>query len=55
MQMTSTTQTPLDFPTRYGLVALAIVQGYALYFLHIAVEKELWLATELPCLRVYTP
>lgn len=36
----------LDKATRYGLIALALVQGYALYFLQLAIEKKVWPATE---------
>lgn len=51
--MTTTTETQLDSATRYGLVALAITQGYALYFLHLAVENTFWPVTELPWLKAF--
>src|SRR5690606_8351698 len=52
-KMTTTTETQLDSATRYGLVALAITQGYALYFLHLAVENTFWPVTELPWLKAF--
>ena len=51
--MTRTTEIHLDSATRYGLVALAITQGYALYFLHLAVENTVWPVTELPWLKAF--
>ncbi|QJD58035.1 DUF4153 domain-containing protein [Pseudomonas sp. gcc21] len=49
--MATTAETHLDTGTRYGLIALAIAQGYALYFLHLAIEDEFWPVTELPWLK----
>lgn len=37
----------LDRHTRYGLVVLAVAQGYALYFLHLALKESFWPATDL--------
>ncbi|MDX1757745.1 MAG: DUF4153 domain-containing protein [Marinobacter sp.] len=31
---------------RYGLIVLALIQGFALYFLHLAVDHEHWPATD---------
>ncbi len=31
---------------RYGLILLALCQGFALYFLHLAVDHEVWPATD---------
>lgn len=40
----------LDRSTRYGLIILAVLQGYALTFLHLALEEEFWPATVQPWL-----
>ena len=45
----------LDRTTQYGLIILAVIQGYALYFLHLSLDKEVWPATDLPWLKaLYT-
>jgi len=45
----------LDKATQYGLIVMAVVQGYALYFLHLSLDKEVWPATDLPWLKaLYT-
>lgn len=36
----------LDQNSRYGLIILALIQGFALYFLHLAVDNEVWPATD---------
>lgn len=41
---------PLDRATRYGLIFLAVMQGYALTFLHLALEGSFWPATDQPWL-----
>lgn len=44
--MIPTITSKLDSVSRYGLIILAVIQGYALYFLHLAVDNELWPATD---------
>jgi drug/metabolite transporter (DMT)-like permease len=45
--MTNHNPGSLDRPTRYGLIVLAVAQGYALYFLHLAFKESFWPATDL--------
>lgn len=47
--MTETSRTVahrLDQTSRYGLIILALIQGFALYFLHLAADNEVWPATD---------
>lgn len=45
----------LDRATSLALIILAVIQGYALYALHLAVDHEHWLATDLRWLKsLYT-
>lgn len=54
-EMTLAAETHLDPASRYGLIALAIVQGYALYFLHLALDQTVWPATDVSWLKaLYT-
>lgn len=43
----------LDSSTRYGLITLALVQGYALYFLHLSITEEAWPATDMRWLKAF--
>lgn len=36
----------LDTVSRYGLIILAVVQGFALYLLHLSIDHEVWPATD---------
>lgn len=38
--------TRLDTVSRYGLIILAVVQGFALYLLHLSIDHEAWPATD---------
>lgn len=45
----------LDRTTSLGLIILAVIQGYALYALHLAIDHELWLAADQRWLKaLYT-
>ena len=53
--MDNTHSTPLDRTTHYGLIILAVAQGYALYFLHLALSENVWPSTDLRWLKaLYT-
>jgi len=39
-------QSRLDTVSRYGLIVLAVVQGFALYLLHLSIDHEAWPATD---------
>lgn len=45
----------LDTFTHYGLIILAVVQGYTLYALHLSIDNAFWPATDLRWLKaLYT-
>lgn len=45
----------LDRATSLGLIIIAVIQGYALYALHLAIEHDHWLATDARWLKaLYT-
>ncbi|MDX1459343.1 MAG: DUF4153 domain-containing protein [Marinobacter sp.] len=44
--MSAATDFRLSPGLRYGLIILALIQGFALYFLHLAVDHERWPATD---------
>lgn len=45
--MTNNEPCTLDRPTRYGLIVLAVAQGCALTFLHLALKNSFWPADDL--------
>lgn len=51
--MDDTPSARLDPFTHYGLILLAVVQGYALYFLHLALTEEVWPATDMRWLKAF--
>jgi hypothetical protein len=53
--MDNTHSKPLDRATHYGLIIIAVAQGYALYFLHLALSEDVWPSTDLRWLKaLYT-
>ncbi|TBW58417.1 DUF4153 domain-containing protein [Marinobacter halodurans] len=45
--MEERTRTLIDTPTRYGLIVMAVAQGWLLYFLHLAIDQRFWPATDV--------
>ncbi|WP_203142811.1 DUF4153 domain-containing protein [Marinobacter mangrovi] len=53
--MEERTRMPLDTATRYGLIVMALAQGWLLYFLHLAMDQRFWPATDVTWLvALYT-
>jgi hypothetical protein len=51
--MDNTHSKPLDRATHYGLIIIAVIQGYALYFLHLSLTEEVWPSTDMRWLKAF--